>query len=108
MYYKLVDKKPIECTFEQWCRFFEYEDNRRIALNEFNDWFVSTVFLGLSMYNPPLLFETMVGCNNPGDILGCSFADYQQRYETYNEAVEGHDATVKAIQIGAGYEKVNK
>jgi len=40
---------------------------------------------------PPDLFETM--------IFGGEYDNYQKRYKTYEEALEGHENTLKMIQI---------
>lgn len=60
---------------------------------------ISTVFLhmdhGLNFgqkdkIHPPVLFESM--------IFGGSHDEYQRRYYTYNEALEGHNNLVKALE----------
>lgn len=64
-----------------------------------NDQRVSTVFLffdhGLNFGTPtepsePVLFESM--------IFGGQHDEYQRRYCTYNEALEGHNNLVKALE----------
>jgi hypothetical protein len=57
-----------------------------------NGYWVSTVWLGLNHNfgeGPPLIFETMV-TNPAGD-----WEDYQERYSTEQEAMEGHKRTVR-------------
>ena len=66
---------------------------RSIKYTEFGDSIsVSTVFLGLDHSPPivsttkntgPILFETMV--------FGSKYEDYQERYQTYDEAILGHE-----------------
>lgn len=54
---------------------------------------VSTVFLGLDHnygIGPPVLFETM--------IFGGEHDGYQERYCTWDEAVEGHEVAKKLIK----------
>lgn len=54
---------------------------------------VSTVFLGINHSfgsGPPVLWETM--------IFGGEFNDYQERYHTYEEAVEGHRRAVALVK----------
>jgi len=57
---------------------------------------ISTVFLGINHnFGPdkdrhPLLFETMV--------FGGKYNELCQRYETYNEAVNGHEKVLKYVQ----------
>ena len=64
-----------------------------------NDQRVSTVFLffdhGLNFGTPekpsdPVLFESM--------IFGGPYDDYQRRYCTYQEALEGHNNLIKALE----------
>ena len=77
---------------------------RSIKYTEFGDSIsVSTVFLGLDHSPPivsttkntgPILFETMV--------FGSKYEDYQERYQTYDEAILGHEricAMVDEVRI---------
>ena len=60
------------------------EGGRSVARTDLaNGVFVSTVFLGLE----PVLFETM--------IFGMPKEDYQERYETHEQATEGHAEAVQ-------------
>jgi hypothetical protein len=55
---------------------------------------VSTVFLGLDHsfgHGPPLLFETM--------IFGGERDQYQERYSTLQDAMDGHD---RAVELAKG------
>lgn len=58
-----------------------------------NGYWVSTVWLGLNHQfdedGPPLIFETMV--KNPSG----EFEDYQERYSTEEEAMNGHKAAIE-------------
>lgn len=54
---------------------------------------VSTIFLGIDHNwgeGPPLLFETMV--------FGGEHDEYQERYATYDEAIEGHERAIKLVK----------
>jgi len=54
---------------------------------------VSTVFLGLDhqyFAGPPILFETM--------IFHGPLNEYQERYETWDEASKGHDIAVEKVR----------
>ena len=71
----------------------------RIALNVIGNQRISTVFLhfdhGLNFgqsdkIHPPVLFESMI-FEGPHD-------QYQRRYHTYDEALEGHNNLVKALE----------
>jgi hypothetical protein len=80
-------------THLQWAAYTETVD--RVVKQETlpNDYWVSTVWLGLdhnhSMEGPPLIFETMV--TNPAG----EWEDYQERYSTEEEAMEGHKRAVR-------------
>lgn len=78
------NKKPVACTdMREWTKF--REGNRMVARTVFGDVVVSTIFLGTDHSygrGRPLLFETMV--------FGGEHDDYQERYHTWEEAVEGH------------------
>ena len=80
-YYKLQNKKAIQCTQDEWINMTG--DEKRVDFNSFGEVEVSTVFLGIDHqfgYGKPLLFETMIfGGKNDG---------YQTRYSTWEEAVE--------------------
>ena len=85
--YILVDNIPVKTDdLDLW------SDNllktRSVKYTEFGDSIsVSTVFLGLDhshvKNNGPILFETMV--------FGSKYEDYQERYQTYDEAILGHE-----------------
>ena len=90
MCYKLVNKKPVKCSIEEWTEYFNTED-RIVAYDEKDGIRVSTVFLG-SDHNhsgrAPILFESMV--------FGTE-EEYepQMRYRSYEGAEEGHKQLVK-------------
>jgi hypothetical protein len=93
-YYILNGQTPIPCidvsTFSRW---FENAD-RQVCVDIIDGVRVSTVFLGLDhrwSEGPPLLFETM--------IFGGEHDQYQNRYSTWAEAVEGH---AKALALVKG------
>jgi hypothetical protein len=97
--YILVDRKPVEVGLEEWSRWLEDGDNKRVTLTEGlrgGRW-VSTVFLGLdhnwSDTGPPLLFETMV-FSKPG-----SFQEEECiRTPTWEEAERAHEAMVEKFK----------
>lgn len=90
----LVDGKLIPADLLTWGKWFEDIDNRRIGYEEFKDGYVSTVCMGtdLNLFGDlPLWFETM--------IFGGKHDQYQERYATLNEAIEGH---TRAVEIAKG------
>ncbi len=92
MYYILKDKKPVEVEdVIKWSKWFEGKERivRQDTLE--NKVFVSTVFLGIGLMlegGKPLLFETMIFWNKEV---------YQERYNTWDEAVEGHEAALRFV-----------
>lgn len=77
-----------------WAKFFEHIENRLVARTVVGSALISTVFLGLDHSFSglkPLVFETM--------IFDCpKFADYQERYGTWDEAMEGHEKALKLVK----------
>lgn len=80
--------KTIMTTTSIWKYGEEMEKNYIVQQTTIGDVFVSTVFLGVdhrshfSDPGPLILFETM--------IFGGAADQYQERYETYKQAEEGH------------------
>ncbi len=93
MMYILVDNVPVETDdVELWSD--NLTKNRSIKYTEFGDSIsVSTVFLGLDHSHikgtGPILFETMV--------FGSKYEDYQERYQTYDDAILGHDRICEMV-----------
>ena len=72
--------------------------NRWFKRTEVNGLIVSTVFLGIDpgfSEDQHLWFETMIFENKKNG----QFFEYQQRYETYDEAIEGHQAVVDYLDF---------
>lgn len=97
-----MEGNPI--TLEKWVELFNDDFARRIGSDEETvmtiNWkwfaykseqvFVSTVFTGINMNyhdGPPLTFETM--------IFGGKHDQYQERYATAAQAIEGHKKACK-------------
>lgn len=92
-YYRLLpDHSTAPCDLMTWAREFE-DRGREVAFDRVGDTHVSTVFLGLDHNfgsGEPLLFETM--------IFGGPLDEYTWRYETWEQAEEGHRAAVRLAQ----------
>ncbi len=77
----------------RWATWYETA-NRDVAKTQINDDVkVSTVFLGLDHSfgdGPPLLFETM--------IFGGEHDQYQERFETWEQAEAGHQVAVELAE----------
>lgn len=85
MKYILRDKQVIEATLIEWSRWFETAD-RTVKKTLIDGVEISTVFIGLDNG----MFETMIfeGKHDP----------YQERYKTWDKAVEGHNIAVKLVK----------
>lgn len=96
MFYILdEDNQPIKVeNASDWANGFE-EERKRVALDEINGVSISTVFLGLDHSHgaeKPILWETMCFSHN------LDYDQYQERYSSYEEAVEGHKKCVEAVK----------
>lgn len=80
----------------------EWEKDRHIGLDVIEGFRVSTVFLVLDhgWNGEPVLFETMIF--GPEDHR---LNDYQERYHTHAEAVEGHQTAVDMVKLTLKQEK---
>ena len=107
----LTDRKEIEFTLDviKWAR--NMEANREVKQDHLNGFFVSTVFLGLNQNywgSKPLWFETMVFDEESQHLLKLSDSMSmmvsedrgQWRYETYMEALEGHERALALVREG--------
>ena len=83
------------------------EADRHVKKEYIGDYWVSTVFLGIDHNwgaGNPILFETMVFDNGRSEtLLGGSeyhptIDNYFQRYSTWEQAEDGHDAIVREIR----------
>ena len=97
-HYTLNEDKSVSRAKLEWARWFEKADRRVDAtdIQEINVR-VSTVFLGINHQwgtGPPLLFESM--------IFGGDLDEEQERYLTWDEAIEGHANMVRRAKIAGG------
>ena len=89
------DRQGNPLTSDEWALRFSAKRNWedfRVALTEYGEITVSTVWLGLDYsfgHGPPLIFETMV--------FGGEYDQYQERYSTEEQALAGHNATVAMV-----------
>ena len=85
------DNPIMEPDLLKWAEWFE-TTKRSIAKDTINEVLVSTVFLGLNHNfgdGNPVLWETM--------IFGGEHDQYQERYTTKKEALEGHRKAIEMV-----------
>ena len=90
----LDGQTPVECDdLMKWGQWIGSAD-RHVDKTIVGNVKVSTVFLGLNHNygeGAPILFETM--------IFGGEHDEYQERYSTWDEAVEGHKKAVTMVTL---------
>ena len=84
----------LEPDFDKWGKWYRNRDARTVAQDRIGPRLVSTVFLGVDYSSggggPPLWFETMIFPSEDGD--------YQDMYETWDQAVAGHAMAVAFVK----------
>ncbi len=107
--YILVGHKAVRCEDQaEIAKFFSKPNSRRVAVDDRNGTSVSTVFLVMDHRHTegdenPILFETMIFKDKDDGGSG----EYCMRYETWEEAEEGHLAAC-AIAFGSDDEVTKK
>lgn len=95
MYYILDENnKPVKSNIEEFLKWRKENPKKRVVKQEkINNTEVSTIFLGLDhsfMSKIPVLWETM--------IFGGEHDNYQERYESYEDALIGHQKALDLIK----------
>lgn len=94
--YILVNKKPVrEPNLLKWADWMAKE-NKRIGYDKIDEILICTIFLGIDHRfgtGSPLLFETIVSHGEEYSEL-----DELVRYETWDDAVQGHERWVKKVK----------
>lgn len=93
-YYLLdANKIPYEVSLEESYKMYKDMDMKIVKQETVGDSKVSTVFLGLDHAwdgeDGPILFETM--------IFDGYYDEFQRRYKTYDEALQGHNDAVEMV-----------
>jgi len=106
-YYILKDGEAVKASsFYEYLEFFNSKE-RFLALEENEEFYVSTVFLGIShgkdRNGQPLLFETLYNSNLSLFKVG----DTIVRYSSKEEALLNHNKIVQEL-TGLGQSKINK
>jgi hypothetical protein len=87
------NKNPYVVSFDEFQKVWA-DDMKRVAIDYIDNIKISTVFLGwdhsFMEESTPILFETM--------IFGGEYDEFQRRYETYNEALQGHTEAVEMVK----------
>ena len=102
-YYRLDENKNvIPCkSLEEWARFMEDVDNRRVALDTMDKFQISTVFLGASHIigdGTRNIFETLVFYKDANTEWEVVEEFPMWRYDTWDEAVEGHKKAIELVK----------
>lgn len=88
------NNKPIRSTIVDCGKWLEENPERKAVKQEhIDDIFISTVFLGLDHAwdsDIPVLWETM--------IFGGDHDQYQDRYTSYEDALEGHQIALNLVK----------
>jgi len=91
-HYILEGREPKPADLMTWGKWFETAE-RHVDDTWIGNVRISTVFLGLDhsfSEGSPLLFETLV--------FGGELADEMERYETYEQAEDGHKKMVARVE----------
>ena len=87
------NKNPYVVSFDEFQKGWA-DDMKRVAIDYIDNIKISTVFLGwdhsFMEESTPILFETM--------IFGGEYDEFQRRYTTYNEALQGHTEAVEMVK----------
>ena len=94
--YVLEGHTPVHVTsLREWSE--KHRLGKRVDITTVGTQYVSTVFLGTNhnyrRIGPPILFETMI-------LDSACHGTFCRRYATWDEAQQGHDATVAALRAG--------
>lgn len=92
------DRDGNEITLEEYIEKLTDPSYKIVNHTVVNGLLVSTVWLGLDHNfcdGPPLIFETMIFCYG-----NYEHDEYQERYSTEEEAIEGHKAAVQFAKDG--------
>jgi len=99
------DRQGRELQLMDWASKFEDKEYQIVKQDRIGKYFVSTVWLGINHRfmrgGPPLIFETMVFVDDEKDPLN----EYQERYSTEEEAVNGHEDTIAIVKAYMNLEK---
>lgn len=101
-YYFLNEDKTVRiCSLEEFIKQMHemrINDSKHVAKEFISNYWISTVWLGINHMwgeGPAILFETMILNKDTNDWL-----DYQVRYATWEQAVEGHKRAVQWVLDG--------
>lgn len=107
----LDENKNIIATDDtiKWATWLNSNNNRIVERTTSGRFTISTVFLGIDHSfrgDKPILFETMIFYIENENT---HFLEYQQRYSTYDEAIEGHKYALSNLEeIIETDEKINQ
>lgn len=95
-----LDWDGLPLSFWEWCFKFNYFD-RHVGKDILNGYLISTVWLGMNHSffkdHPPLIYETMIFPQDNALPDNEELNYYQERYSTYEEALEGHKRACELV-----------
>jgi hypothetical protein len=106
IWYILDDNNnPIPTNAEGASKILRNVERRRVAIDTFGPYTVSTIFLvidhNMTLKGPPLLFNTVIfKAVNTNEHFSKGLPCFEVQYINYQQAVEGHAATVEAVKLG--------
>lgn len=101
-YYKLdINKKVVPCSMYDFSLQVQDPESCRIGETQLGPYHISTVFLMLNhgFGGKDQFFETMIWSDKDPH-AEYKFYNRQWRYETYEEALKGHEAIVTLVREG--------
>ena len=104
-FYKLVGKKVVSISFEDFCKYLKEEEDEEFPIIELDGVIgyatICTVFLGMDhsfLGKLPLLFETTI-IKNPNGGIDEEEIEVFGRTSNYNDAVEMHKKAMRECMI---------
>lgn len=106
------DRQGKEIDLMDWGMKCEDMSYKVIKQENFDRWFISTVWIGMNMSLfrklPPLIFETMIFLNDTTEKENDPLEHFMERYFTEAESLKGHEEAVSICRAQLLIEKRNE
>lgn len=107
-----LDKQGKEIPVLEWGRLVEDENYKIVKQTSLGDYLISTVWMGLNMAffrdEKPLIFETMIFCENEETKKEDRLHMFQERYSNEQDAIEGHEIAIGVCRLHIEYLEAKK